>query len=59
MTAPGSAFVTYLWHYVLARVFYDELVRPLSRGHVPTVLVVVAIGAAVAFGLGRRRGRRA
>ncbi len=59
MTAPGSAFVTYLWHYVLARLLYDELVRPLSRGHVPPTVVLVAIAAAVAFGLRRRSGRRA
>jgi hypothetical protein len=59
MTAPASALVTYLWHYVLARLLYDDLVRPLSRGHVPTTLLLVAIAAAVAFGLGRRRRRRA
>jgi len=59
MTAPASAFLTYLWHYMLARLLYDDLVRPVSRGHVPTTLVVVAIAAAVAFGLGRRSGRRA
>jgi hypothetical protein len=59
MTAPGSAFVTYLWHYVLARLFYDDLVRPLERGHVTTALVLVAVIAVVGFGMGRRRGRRA
>jgi hypothetical protein len=59
MTAPATAFVIYLWHYLAARLLYDDLVRPLSRGQLPSALVLVAIAAAVAFALGRRSGRRA
>jgi hypothetical protein len=59
MTAQGTAFVIYLWHYVAARLLYDELVRPLTHGHLPDTLVLVTIAAGLAFGLGRRRGRRA
>jgi hypothetical protein len=58
MTAPAAAFPTYLWHYMLARLLYDELALPLLHGHVPVVLLIVA-GAAVVAALARRRGRRA
>ena len=27
MTAPATAFLTYLWHYMAARFLYDEVVR--------------------------------
>ena len=49
MTA-ATAFLTYLWHYMLARFLYDVLVR----GHLPTALLVVAV-AVVGFALRRRR----
>jgi hypothetical protein len=54
MTAQATAFVTYLWHYVLARAFYDDL---LHR-HASSALVVAAVAVA-AFALGRRTRRRA
>jgi hypothetical protein len=57
MTAEATAFVTYLWHYVLARAFYDDLLRPLVRGHASAVLVVAAVVVA-AFAIGRRTRRR-
>jgi hypothetical protein len=57
MSAPATAFVTFLWHYVAARLIYDDLVRPLTRGQIPSALVLVAIAAGVAFAVGRRRGR--
>jgi hypothetical protein len=50
-------FITYLWHYLTARAIYDELLRPLTRGH-PGALLVVALVAAAAFLLGRRSGMR-
>ena len=59
VTTPATAFVTYLWHYVAARLIYDSLVRPLTRGHVPAALVLVVIAGAVCFAAGRRSGRRA
>jgi hypothetical protein len=51
-------FVTYLWHYVVGHLIYDELVRPLVHGNV-AVFAVAAAGAAVAvYLLGRRtKGR--
>ena len=50
-------FITYVWHYLAARAIYDELVRPLARGHPASLLLVVLI-AAGAFWLGRRTARR-
>jgi hypothetical protein len=58
MSAPASAFVTYLWHYVVARLLYDDLVHPLSRGQFPTTFVLVAVAVGVVFGVTRRGGRR-
>ena len=58
MTAPATALPTYLWHYMLARLLYDELVRPLLHGQVPVMLLLVA-GAALVIALSRRSGKRA
>lgn len=57
MSAPASSFLTYLWHYMLARLLYDELVRPLAHGRVSTGLVL-AVVAIAGFALTRRAGRR-
>jgi hypothetical protein len=46
------AFLTYLWHYLAARAIYDELFRPLTRGH-PGPLLWTGIVAALAFCIGR------
>ena len=56
----SSLFVTYLWHYLLARAIYDELVRPLAHGD-PQVLIFLGLLVGAAFALGRRsrlRSRR-
>ncbi len=58
MTAPASAWLTYLWHYMLARLLYDELVRPLLHGRVPIALLVAA-GAGLLLLIARRGRRRA
>ena len=53
-------FITYLWHYLAARAIYDELLRPVTRGH-PGVLIVLGLLVGGAFVLGRRsvlRSRR-
>ena len=57
MSAPALTLITYVWHYVVARLLYDQLVRPLSRGHVSVALLICCL-AAVAFLAGRRRARR-
>ena len=56
MTADAVALITYVWHYLVARVVYDELVRPLSHGRVSVGLLICGVAAA-AFFLGRRTGR--
>ena len=53
---PGT-LVSYLGHYLLARLIYDDLIRPLTRGDVSVVLVLAAIGGAV-YALRRRSRRR-
>jgi len=58
MSAPAVTFLTYLWHYVLARLLYDDLVRPLAHGDL-SVGLLVATGAGLGYALGRRsRPRR-
>jgi hypothetical protein len=57
MSTSAASFVTYLWHYVLARMLYDQLVRPLMHGH-SIGLVLLGCVTAGAFALGRITGRR-
>ena len=52
MTDGAITFVTYLWHYLVARLLYDQLVRPVIHGHVSLALVTCAVGIG-AFVLGR------
>ena len=54
----STTFLTYVWHYVVARTLYDELLRPLARGDVSLLLVlagVVAVAFCVGWGAKRRR----
>jgi hypothetical protein len=55
--SAASTFVTYLWHYLLARAIYDDLVRPLVRGHGSGAVVLICV-VVVAFVLGRVTRRR-
>ena len=57
MSAPPATLVSYLGHYILARLVYDDLVRPLVRGDVSVALLLV-VGVTVAFTLGRRSGQK-
>ena len=45
MTAAGSSFPTYLWHYLLARLIYDHL----------TAVVLIALVALLLLRARRRR----
>jgi hypothetical protein len=56
--SAATAFLTYLWHYVVARAIYDQVIRPLVHGH-PGAAVVLVCVAVVAFALGRLTRRRA
>jgi hypothetical protein len=56
VSAPATTLLTYVWHYVVARLLYDDLVRPLTRGGVATA--VAAVGCVVLFALLGRSLRR-
>ncbi len=49
----ASSFFTYLWHYVVARLLYAQLIREPGR----LLLLALIAGAFVVF-LVRRRSRR-
>lgn len=57
ITAAHQSLLTYVWHYLLARLLYDDLVRPLLAGGVAPVAGAIAC-LAVAVLLWRRRARR-
>jgi hypothetical protein len=54
-SSHGHGFITYLWHYVLARLLYDDLVRPLI--HAPGAMALAVVGACAAVVLLRKRRR--
>jgi hypothetical protein len=57
VTSSAVTFLTYLWHYLTARLVYDQVLRPLFHGHPSTAVLLcgVAIGG---FAMGRWSGRR-
>jgi hypothetical protein len=57
MSLPATTFVTYLWHYVVSRLLYDDLVHPLVVGLGGPLLILVTLAAA-AVALLRIRRRR-
>jgi hypothetical protein len=57
LSAVAVTLITYVWHYVVARLIYDGLLRPLMHGH-PAALLVLACALAGALLLARRRRRR-
>ena len=58
MIGPAVSLLTYVWHYLVARVFYDQLIGPVLHGDAAR-LAVLACVTALAFALGRRVRRRA
>jgi hypothetical protein len=46
------ALFTYVWHYLVARMIYDHLVRPLAHGDLAGIALAGCV-AAVAFAAGR------
>ena len=58
MSGAAVSLLTYLWHYLVARLIYDQLIRPVLDGDAARLAVLVSI-AAVAFAVGRRVRRRA
>jgi len=59
MSPEAITFITYLWHYVVARLVYDQVLRPLIHGHLSTALVVgVAAAGVLVTGKWRTSRRR-
>jgi hypothetical protein len=58
MSIPAISLFTYVWHYLIARMLYDHLVRPLAHGDAAELLLLVCVSVG-AFVLGRRTRRRA
>jgi hypothetical protein len=56
-TVSGVTFFTYLWHYLLARLVYDHMLRPLIHGHPWSALSLCCVAIA-GFAVGRWSGRR-
>jgi hypothetical protein len=56
-TTLAVTFVTYLWHYLLGRLIYDRMLRPVIHGHLWGALPVCCV-AVVAFAVGRWSARR-
>jgi uncharacterized membrane protein YccC len=55
--SEGVALLTYLWHYVLARLLYDEVLRPLLHRNWGTILGLIAAAVVLTLVL-RGRARR-
>jgi hypothetical protein len=56
--AYSHDLLPYLWHYLIARLLYDEVVRRLARGDGTSLVVaIVAVGLVLAT-LFRARARR-
>jgi peptidoglycan/LPS O-acetylase OafA/YrhL len=56
-TTSGVTFITYLWHYLVARLIYEQMLRPVIHGHPWSALLVCCV-AIVGFAVGRWSGRR-
>ncbi|MDQ6819299.1 MAG: hypothetical protein M3076_02990 [Actinomycetota bacterium] len=54
--SEGIALLTYLWHYLVARLLYDDLLRPLLGGDRGAILGLIV--AAVVLTLVLRAGAR-
>jgi hypothetical protein len=57
----ATTLFTYLWHYLFARLLYDDLVRPLAGGRLLALVplaAIVAVALLVLRSLRRARSRR-
>jgi peptidoglycan/LPS O-acetylase OafA/YrhL len=57
MTGGATAFITYLWHYLVARLLYEHLLRPLIHDRV-SALALVCVAVLAAFAIGWWSARR-
>jgi hypothetical protein len=59
----AATLFTYLWHYLVARLLYDDLIRPLTAGRMaalvpPAAIVISALLVTRALRRARSRRRR-
>ena len=57
MSPVAVSLLTYLWHYLVARMLYDQLIRPLTHGDASGFALLVCVGLG-SFALGRVTRRR-
>jgi hypothetical protein len=57
MSVSAVTLITYVLHYLLARVLYEQLLRPLIHGDASS-LVLLGCVAATGFLIGRWTRRR-
>jgi hypothetical protein len=57
MSIAAITLLIYVWHYLVARLAYDHLLRPLIHGHVTGMPLICGVAAA-GFVIGRWSGRR-
>ena len=43
MIGLALTLITYIWHYVLARLVYDQLVRPAIHGRLTAILLICGV----------------
>ncbi len=55
--SDGVALLTYMWHYLVARLLYDELLRPVVGSSWAAALGLI-VAAVVLVVMLRRRPRR-
>jgi hypothetical protein len=56
MITSAAMLLVYLWHYLVARLLYDDLLRPLLHGRAGPI-VFAAAAVAIAFSLLHLRWR--
>jgi hypothetical protein len=52
MSIDALTLITYVWHYLVARLLYDQLLRPLVHVRIPIAALICGVAAA-GFLIGR------
>jgi positive regulator of sigma E activity len=57
MSVLASPLLVYLWHYLVARLLFDQLLGGLAHSRAAILVAVLCAGAG-GYWVGRRRRRR-